>query len=81
MEWGWVSDVVKQCTTSVILQRVCDCLDNISYFQIQRLEQPDKNHWFDVAVVKGNSLVVSHHHAKPNSDDVSITPPSTILEA
>eukprot|EP00116_Pleurobrachia_bachei_P004171 sb/3464433/ len=43
--------------------------------QIQRLEQPDKNHWFDVAVVKGNSLVVSHHHAKPNSDDVSIPSP------
>ena len=39
--------------------------------QIQRLDNSDVNEWYDVAVVKGNSLVVSHHHSKPSSEDVS----------
>lgn len=37
--------------------------------QIQRLDSNEE--WFDVAVVKGNSLVVSHHHSKPSNEEVT----------
>ena len=40
--------------------------------QIQKLDSSESNDWFDVAVVKGNSLVVSHHHSRPSSEDVSL---------
>ena len=38
--------------------------------QIQKSDPNECEMWFDVAVVKGSSLVVSHHHANPSQDDV-----------
>ncbi|XP_063678974.1 host cell factor 1-like [Bolinopsis microptera] len=48
--------------------------------QIQRLDNSDVNEWYDVAVVKGNSLVVSHHHSKPSSEEVDENKPIERLE-
>jgi len=48
--------------------------------QIQKSDPNEGEMWFDVAVVKGSSLVVSHHHANPSQDDMSENKPSERLE-